>query len=138
MKIAGKGSVITAEIASIDVPISQAISIELPEQKMETVETDTLDNIDAGIPHDPTGRTEGGEASCELYLDPAAHSFFTDWLNETDYSLMKKNMGIQFGGGNSPSTWSFVAAGVSLGGKIALNDYIKANAKFKLDKTATA
>lgn len=137
MKIAGKGSVLSLSVAGIAIAVAQVISIELPEQKMETVETDTLDNAEAGVPHDPTGRTEGGEAGCELYLDPASHSFFTEWLNETDYDEMKKDCSIQFGGGASPPSWAFKAAGVSLGGKIAFNDYIKGTAKFKLDKLAS-
>lgn len=137
MKIAGKGSVFSVSVASVLTAVAQVISIDLPEQKMETVETDTLDNEDAGIPHDPTGRSEGGEAKAEVYLDPASHGFINDWLEETDYTLMKKDCGIQFGGGDSPSTWAFTAAGCSLGGKIALNEYIKGTLGLKLDKLAS-
>ena len=133
MKIAGKGSALQITISTILVTVAQAISITLPEQKMETVETDTLDNEDPGIPHDPTGRTEGGEVDVELYLDPVDHSFLTDWVNETDYEQMKKDCAVLIGS-EPRATWPFSAAGCTFGGKIVHNDYIKGNLKLKLNK----
>lgn len=138
-KIAGKGSAFKVTISGTLTAVAAAIGIELPEQKMETFEADSLDNTDAGIPHQPTGRTEGGEAGVELFFDPsvASHSIFTTWLNETTFANMTKVCAITFG--KTPAgTWTFDGVGVSLGGKIALNDGIKANVKVKLSKTITA
>lgn len=135
-KVQGKGSVFKVTIASVLTAIAAVISISLPEHKMETVETDDLDNTDTGIPHSPTGRTEGGECDVELFFDPVTHATFTTWVNDTVLANQTKVCAILIG--STPrATWTFTAAGISLGGKIVLNDYVKGSVKFKLSKTVT-
>ncbi|MCH7700664.1 MAG: hypothetical protein IID37_03150 [Planctomycetes bacterium] len=81
-KVIGKGTVLQESIATVFTAIAQIISLDLPEAETETVEADTLDNANAGIPYEATGRTEGGSVSGELYFDPtlAGHQQFTDHL----------------------------------------------------------
>jgi hypothetical protein len=135
-KIQGKGSSFKVTISSVLTAIAAVIAITLPTQKMETVETDTLDNADAGIPHSPTGRTEGGEAEIEFFFDPDTHATFTTWLNETTLANMTKDCAILIG--STPrKTWTFTVAGIELAGKIVLNDYVKGSVKAKLSKTVT-
>jgi len=50
---------------------SLTVDLDKDEMASETYEADTLDNTDAGIPHMPTGRTEGGSLSGEMFFDPA-------------------------------------------------------------------
>lgn len=136
MKIAGKGSVFKVTIAGSLTAISQVIGISLPSQKHETVETDTLDNPDAAIPEDPTGRVKMGEVDVELYFDPVSHAFATTWLNETTLANIKKACAVAIG--STPrATWSFDVAGIDLGGKIVLNDYLKGNIKGQLGSKIT-
>src|SRR5688572_12231797 len=80
--IRSKGTILKIEIASTLTAVAQLISLDLPEGAAETFEADTLDNANAGIPHKPTGRTEGGSVGFEGFLDPVLASFqaLTDLL----------------------------------------------------------
>lgn len=137
MKLIGKGTVTKMEIATVLTAVAQVISIDLPEMKMETFESDSLDNTDAGIPHTATGRTDRGELGMELFFDPAlaGHAAITTWLDdatpdELDWSVVFTS--------TPAKTWLFAnAPGCSLGGKIVLNDGVKATLKVKLNKLLT-
>lgn len=136
IKYAGKGSAFQVTISSVLTTVASAISIDAPEQKMETFDADSLDNTDAGIIHAPTMRTEGGEAQVEFFYDPgtASHQIFTTWINEVTLANMTKVCCIKFG--QTPAgTWTFTGVGCSVGAQVKLNDGIKATAKVKLSKT---
>ena len=70
-KIISKGTVLQQTVDETFVPIAQIISIGLDGMESETFESDTLDNTDAGIPYQATGRTEPGSLSGDLFFDPA-------------------------------------------------------------------
>lgn len=130
-KIICKGTKFQIAVADVLTDIAQVISIELPEAQSETFESDTLDNELAGIPYDPTGRTEGGSASMELFLDPtlSSHQTITGLLVEpelTDCAIVFADLGA--------TTWGFVGAGFSLGGTVALKDGLKGKAAVKLSR----
>ena len=133
-KVVGKGTVLQEEISSVYTAVAQIISIDLPEGVSETVECDTLDNANAGIPYGATGRTEGGSCSGEMFLDPAlaGHKKFTAKLTAplttlpTNYKIIFADTGV--------TEWIFAVAGVTLGGTVAVNDLLKATFALKLDE----
>ena len=133
-KIKCKGTALAQEIASSYVTVAQVISLELPTVESETFEADTLDNTDAGIPYQATGRTEGGSCSGELFYDPAlvGHQNLTELLRVPQ----DENWQITFMD-SEDSTWTFTGAGFSLGGTVALNDGLKATFSIKLDGIPT-
>lgn len=135
MHVPGKGSLFKVTFAGVLTTIAQVISIDLPEEAMETVEADELNNLVPGIPHDPTGRTEGGEVKAELFLDPTVHSALYSWLVETDFTLMKKVCAVLIGA-TPRATRTFTVAGIKLGGKIVTNDYVKGTLTGKLSGTS--
>lgn len=132
-----KGTKLQEEIAGLFTDIAQIVSINLPEAETETGETDTLDNPDSGIPHSATGRTEGGSLGAELFFDPAltGHKKFSDKLKNPKTTL-PANYKVIFA--NAAATeWPFVGAGVSLGGTVELNNFLRATVGIKLSKTVT-
>lgn len=130
MKTVGKGSVLSIEVATVLTPIAQLTSIDLPEAETETFESDTLDNTDAGIPHEPTGRTEGGSVGFEGFLDPAlaSHKILTNRLKSP---LAPEGGAITFADAGT-TQWAFETAGTTLGGSIVLNDGVRFTGSLKL------
>jgi hypothetical protein len=133
-KIKCKGTAIQQKLASVYTSVAQVISIELPEAESETYESDTLDNTDAGIPYDQTGRSEGGSCSFEFFYDPAlaGHKALTELIR----APADEDWKIVFADGAS-TAWTFTGAGFSLGGTVALNSGLKGSAKIKLDGIPT-
>ena len=134
--IKSKGTVFSMGVGGASAAIAQVISLDLPEQAVETFEADTLDNSGVGIPYKSTGRVEGGSVGGELFLDTAVHTVITGFLAAPpDPDDDPQGTGsIAFGGGG---TLSFEIAGVSLGGSVALNDGVKGSFNCKLDGVAT-
>ena len=133
-KIKNKGSVLQMEISTVYTAVAQIISMDLPDMEAETFESDTLDNADAGIPYDPTGRTEGGSLGFELFFDPAlaGHQALLDLLTtpaDQDWKIIFADTGT--------TEWTFTGAGFSFGGAIALSEGLKANCSIKLDGLPT-
>lgn len=136
-KVVSKGTVLAESISSVYTPIAQIISLDLPEGETENVESDTLDNTDPGIPYSPTGRTEGGSLSGEMYLDPAlsGHKRFTAKLN-SPLTTLPQNYRVQFADSGS-TQWPFSAAGVTFGATVAVNDLLKASFSLKVNGRIT-
>lgn len=133
-KVKCKGTVLQQEIAATYTAVAQVISIELPEAESETYEADTLDNANAGIPYEPTGRTEGGELSGELFFDPAlaGHQAMTDLLT----TPAKQNWKVIFAD-TGTTEWVVPAAGFKLGGTVDLADGLKASFGAKVNGIVT-
>lgn len=129
-----KGTVLQQTISSVLTPVAQVIGIDLPEMESETYESDTLDNSDAGIPYAPTGRTEGGSASGELFLDPAltGHKAMLALLTTPAtcvWAIVFADVAV--------TTWTFTGAGLSMGGTVALKDGLKGKFGIKLSGIPT-
>jgi len=131
-KLKCKGTALQQEIATVYTAVAQVISMKLPDMASETYESDTLDNSDAGIPYDPTGRTEGGSLGAELFYDPglSGHQDLLALLT----TPADQNWKLVF---SDSSEWAFVGAGISFGGTVALNDGLKGSIEIKLDKLPT-
>jgi len=133
-KIKSKGTTLKQEIASTLTTVAQLISLTLPECESETYESDTLDNTDAGIPYDPTGRSEGGSASAELFYDPALSGHQS--LLSVITTPATTGWSITFAD-TAASTWIFDGAGLSFGGTAAMNGGLKGSVGIKLDGLPT-
>jgi len=113
--------------------VAQLISINGPDMEAETYESDTLDNSDAGIPYAPTGRSEGGSLSGELFYDPAlsGHQDLLALLTTPAAESWK----LVF---VDSSEWSFDSAGIGFSGPaVALADGVKASISLKINKLPT-
>ena len=129
-----KGTTLQQTVAAAFVDIAQVITLDGPGMESETFESDTLDNANAGIPHTPTGRTEGGSLSGELFLDPAlqGHNNMQYLLSNPEaeaWKLIFADVGT--------TEWPFAGAGLSLSPAVALNDGLKASFSIKLNGLPT-
>lgn len=129
-----KGTTLQQKLSSVYTTVAQIISMDLPEAQSETFEADYLDNASAGIPYEPTGRTEGGSCSGELFYDPAlaGHKALTELLRvpqAEDWKIVFADTGA--------SSWTFAGAGFSFGGTVALNDGLKGSFSIKLNGIPT-
>jgi len=129
-----KGTVLELGVGEAMAPVSQVLSIELPESKCETFEADWLDNTSAGIPYRATGRVEGGELSGELWLDYSLHSVFTSWITDPPGATANPPGAgsVTFPNG---SGMTFDVAGIGFGGSVALKDGLKGKFSAKLSGT---
>jgi hypothetical protein len=135
-----KGTILEQYISNTYVAIAGVISIDLPDQATETFESDYLANPSAGIPYTPTGRTEGGKCSGELWLDPSGTSGNHVALYNVLATPTLQEYEILFKG--SPFTspwpsWTFVGAGLEIGGTVALKEGLKGKFSIKLSGIPT-
>lgn len=130
-----KGTALSVSIASVYTAVAQIIDMDKDAMTSETFDADTVDNADAGIPYLPTGRTEGGSVSGNLFLDPALsiHKTLLGFLETPAVQAWKLTFSDA-----AATAWLFNGAGFELSGpKIALNDGVKAGFSIKLDKLPT-
>lgn len=127
----GKGSTFSIDVGAGLAAVSQVISITPPEGQNETFEADYLDNASAAIPHKSTGRTEGGSASGEVWLDNTSHAGLMTLLATPDIDGFSCSIGFTSG------TWTFTGAGLSFGGgSVSLSDGVRCGFGVKLDGVA--
>lgn len=133
-KIKSKGTALHQQIGGTFVALAQVISLDGPGMESETYEADTLDNANAGIPYEPTGRTEPGSLSGELFFDPTlqSHENFLWYLTNPEDESWK----IIFADSGT-TEWPFTGAGISFSPAVALNDGVKASFSIKLDGLPT-
>ncbi len=131
-KIICKGTVLEQTVASVLTPVAQIISMDGPDMEAETFEADTLDNPLAGIPYLPTGRTEGGSLSGEMFFDPAlgGHANLDFLLSDPELEAWSLNF-------SDDTEWPFSGAGFSLSPTVALADGLKASFGIKLNGLPT-
>ena len=128
----GKGSSFSIDTGAGAAAVSQVISITPPEGQNETFEADYLGNTNAAIPHKSTGRTEGGSAAAEVWLDNSSHSGLMSLLATPDTDGFSCSIAFVSG------SWSFTGAGLSFGGgSVSLSDGVRCNLGVKLDGVAS-
>ncbi len=129
-KVRSKGTAWAIQVAGVYVSIAQCLSMDKDEMKSEDYESDTLDNTDAGIPYDLTGRSEYGSLSAELFFDPAlaSHTNLLALITTPATSLHQLTFA-----NAAPTVWTFTAASISFTGpKVALKEGLKATIKAKV------
>lgn len=129
-KIKSKGTVVQQTISAAFVAVAQVFSVDHSGAATETFECDTLDNINPGIPKQPTGRAAGGTYSLELFLDPAlsGHQSITDEIHTPIVNPWK----LIFADAAS-TPWPISVAGVGFGATVALADGLKATVELEVD-----
>jgi hypothetical protein len=140
LPVASKGTVLEVYVSVAYVTVAGVISLDLPQQTVETYEADYLANASAGIPYSPTGRTEGGKVSGELWLDPTlTNTGQTAFASQLTTPALQ-NWQVVFKGSpfSSPwPAWTFSGAGCELGGTVALKEGIKGKFAVKLNGLPT-
>ncbi len=140
LPIVSKGTVLEQYISSAYVAVAGVISLDLPEQDGETFEADYLANASAGIPYLPTGRTEGGSCSGELWLDPTGSGGNHATLFALLTAPVLQNWQIVFKGQPLATpfpAWQFSGAALKLGGTVALKEGLKGKFSIKLNGIVT-
>jgi hypothetical protein len=129
-----KGTVLKQTITAVLVPVAQVISLDHSGMESETYESDTLDNALAGIPHAPTGRSEGGSVAGELFLDPAlaGHKSLLDLITTPATCVWN----IVFAD-TGHTAWPFTGAGLGFDTTVALKEGLKGKFKIKLSGLPT-
>jgi hypothetical protein len=115
--------------------IAQMISIDVAEAKTETYDATTLDQAGVGKVKKPTGYTDGGSISGELFFDPAlaGHQTITDILLAPSIPVGEEHLvdgGITFAD-TATTAWTFVSSGVGFGVAVAMNDGLKGSVSFE-------
>lgn len=132
-KIKSKGTALKQDISSTLTAIAQIISISLDGAESLTYDANTLDETSAGIPYEPTGYTEGGSVSGELFFDPvlSGHQEMTDSLitpATKAYEVVWADAAV--------TPWSLSVAGLGMNFTAAINDGLKATFSGKLSGLA--
>ena len=86
--IKSKGTSLSLTIATVSTKIAQIVSVETSGVENETTEADSLDNTDPKIPYIPTGRTEPGKVTGELFVDSALQSGLLGYLDTPPTALI--------------------------------------------------
>lgn len=122
-KIASKGTLLKAEIASVFTTIAQVIDLNGPDAEVQTFPSNTLDQAGAGIGKEPTGFTDGGTISGNLFFDPTAatHQILTDDLT----TPAKRNFKVVWSDGSS-TEWPFSGITKRFTPSASLTDGLKA------------
>lgn len=132
-KIKSKGTVLKQDISAQLTAIAQIITISLDGAESLTYDANTLDNTSAGIPYEPTGYSEGGSVSGELFFDPVltGHQEMTDSIITP---VIKAYEVVWADAATTP--WSLSVAGLGMNFATALNDGLKATFSGKLSGLA--
>ncbi len=133
--IKSKGTTLKQYISEAYVAVAQVISLDGPDMASEETECDTLDNANSGIPYMPTGRTEFGSVSGELYFDPAlaGHQAITTLLT----TPAEQNWQIVWPTSPTATTWQFAGASVKLKPAATLKEGLKAAFGIKINGNVT-
>lgn len=131
-KLKGKGTALQQMLGTVYTTVAQVISLDASGMESETYEADTLDNANAGIPYEATGRSEGGTISGELFYDPAlaGHQALMTLITTPADESWK----IVF---SDTSEWTFTGASFGMGTSVVLNDGIKGSFTIKVDGLPT-
>lgn len=126
-----KGTLLKVEIASVFTTVAQVIELDVGQDAIETFEADYLENSEAYIPHEQTGRSSAADVSGTLFYDPALanHQFITD----TIAAPAKVNGKIVLVGSTE---LVFVIVSFAMGLAVRMNDGLKSS--FTLKRNAVA
>lgn len=121
-KIPVKGTQLQQDLSGVYTAVAQLTSVSLSGTENETVETDTLDNTDAVIQMDPTGRTTGGSVDAEMLYDPAlqGHKNITALLT----TPVRENWRVVYAD-SGQTTLDFTSAGIGFEATAEQGDFLR-------------
>lgn len=133
-KVVSKGTVLQQELSMVFTAVAQITSIEHSGAESETYDATTLDTSGSGKEYEPTGYTEPGSVSCELFYDPAlaGHQAITDLLTTPaaqNWKIIYADTGT--------TEYPFTGAGVGFDVSAQMNDGLKGSMSIKLDGLGT-
>jgi hypothetical protein len=144
MQYASKGTLLKKSISSTLTTVAQVFSVKAPKGKVNTFDGTTLDQSGVGTVKLPTGYSDGGTMTAELFFDPglASHkalyaeivapiTYVSSALAVPAYTIVWSDS--QNGG---PTSWPF-SGWPSLEVTAALGDGLKATFEVELDGIVT-
>lgn len=116
--------------------VAQVLSIDVSGAMTETYEARTLDQTGPSIVKKPTGYTEPGSVSAEIFLDPAlaGHRVITGIIEDPSIPSGEDYLAdgsITFADADT-TEWTFSASGIGLDATVAMNDGLKGNLNMDL------
>ena len=131
-----KGTVVKQTISSVLTAVAQVISFDFSETSVDTFETTALDTSGASRTFEATGYATPGDATFELFFDPAlaGHQAITDEITTPPSGGTVWN--VDFADA-ATTTWPFTVAGNSIGVTVDMNDGLKASVGLKLASMPT-
>ena len=129
--IKSKGTALQQYISNTYVAVAQMIDIDGPDMASEEFEADTLDNASSGITYAPTGRTEFGNVSGNLFFDPALAGHQAILALLTTPAL--QNWKLSFPTTPTATLWSFSGSSVKLKPTASLKEGLKASIGIKVN-----
>lgn len=123
-----KGTKLQHSISAVLTDIAQVIGIEGPDPEVETFNANHLGVTTAGIPKKPTGNTDGGTLTFDLFFDPAlaGHQDLTDQL----VTPASTNWALVFA---DTTDWPFAGVFKKLSPAVDLADGLKASCEIEVD-----
>jgi len=133
-KVKCKGTVLQQELSMGFTAVAQVVSLEQSGAESETTDVTTLDTSGAGKEYMPTGYSEGGSVSGELFYDPAlaGHQAITDLIttpSEQNWKIIFADTGT--------TEMAFTGAGVGFDISVQQNDGLRASFSIKNDQIPT-
>lgn len=119
--------------------VAQVISIDVSGAVTETYEARTLDQNGPSIVKKPTGYSEPGSVSAEIFLDPglAGHQVISDVITSPSIPALEDYLvdgSITFA---DSSAWTFSVSGIGLDATVAMNDGLKGTLNMDLAEIIT-
>lgn len=135
--VATKGTLLKVALAGGTLTtVAQVINIDNGESKTEAYDASTLDQTGPGKIRKPTGYTELGDISGELFFDPvlASQTVITDIIADPSIPLGEDYLmdgSITFADA-ATTAWTFSSSEVGFGVAVAMNDGLKGSFSFGL------
>lgn len=125
-----KGTLLKQDLASTLTTVAQVTSLSVDGSESETFDSTTLDQTSAFKTYKPTGYTEPGTVSGELFYDPAlaGHKALLALLAapaDESWSITWSDTGA--------TAQAFTGAGFSFGAAAAMGDGLKGTFSIKID-----
>lgn len=132
-KIASKGTALQLSIASVYTTITQVEGLQGPGMKPQTFDATALDS-GVGMEFKPTGYTDGGELTGNLFFDPVAatHQALTDLVTTPAVASWKT-----LWSDGATTAWPFTGVLNNFDPSASKNDGLKAAFGIKLDGIPT-
>jgi hypothetical protein len=132
-KYSSKGASLMLQVASVYTAIAQLTEIKPPSAKVQVENVPDLSSP-AGIPKQPTGWVDGGQAGGSCYFDPAdaTHKAITAFLAAPAVSLWKCTYP-----DIAPTSWTWSGIVTEFTPTIRYGEFMKADFMMEVSGTVT-
>jgi hypothetical protein len=139
MPTISKGSVLSADVATVLTAMAEVISIDHSGAESETFKYTNLNTSGAGHEYLATGYSEGGTVDAEIWFLPATASqqIFTDEITTPTTVVANQLDGQITFADTGATTMPFKIAGVGIGVSVAMDDGVKLSVSLKTNGLPT-